>query len=443
MKEAFSKNVEIKISLNGLITIAVLFAFYFLSYLIPADAQLYKADFSSIIVILIFSLCISAVWLFLYWFLDRLQHEPIKKSLITFCAAAFAQIAFYSLFKCIAWKTDYILLQYILVPLLSFLSVFSLYVIKQDSFDEIVDPFIYGAFEGIGIAFASCLIEFASYEDISIKFIILELITRISVHAAIFSLSCFVLNQALLKKKKLFAVLALILPLVLLLIENLVEIAIGKNIKIANINIIQVVLSFAFILVLVSVTVALIHTILKKTEAAEEKGVKFEDNPFLAKITLVLFAIILISAFCYRKAEAKTVSFVSQDNQWEFKLPVGFTEKEEKTTDSIFNIEVATGNTFYKKGTTDIYIDFNVELESYSDFEKPSYKMYGWSVRDLKNQYVANSGNSNAYILSQYVYVLNKYGKNIYIDVYTEELEESDVKNAIRLLIKTLEAKNE
>ena len=238
--EKSTNETEKRLGLNGIFVVVALLVLYGISCTVVKSWQIYTDEFFGVIELGIISLVISAIWLFMYWFLDRIQHESIKMTLLTFLLGAVAYLSSKGVLDWIIGKEISVFMENIGLPVFSFFIIFVFIVVKMQSFDELVDSFIYGGFLGTGIAFASCMTEFIHYGSLDGQFVIIELITRISVHAAICSLIGFLIHQSLLGKKVIRLVLSIVLMTLLFSADYDVEQIFLKNVTFAEIKVLPV-----------------------------------------------------------------------------------------------------------------------------------------------------------------------------------------------------------
>lgn len=243
MQNITQHNLKSKIFLNGIAAVVALLVLYIVAILLPAGWYVYQSDFAGIIVTGLFALAISEIWLSLYWYMDRLQREPLQAILLTFFCSGAIYIAAIMLYGWISGSSalsPYSFLEEavsdsILPVCVSYL-IFVFYTVHLKNFDEMVDSFIYGACSGIGIACVRCMAEFVQYESVSVLFLILELITRISVYAATCSLFGWILHRTLLSHKNIFALLGAVCIILFFRIESAIERALTAGINSSSVN---------------------------------------------------------------------------------------------------------------------------------------------------------------------------------------------------------------
>lgn len=439
--ESFNKSAEIRISVNGLISVAALFALYGISCLVPGSAQIYNSDFFGIVTLLMCALAISAAWVAIYWFLDRLQREPVKAVLLIFFGSVCFYIVCQTLFAWIAGTNSIGPIQNVVIPLVSFYAVFSFYTVRLKSFDELVDSFIYGAFSGVGIGFASCMMEFLTYDSMSFKFVMLELVTRISVYAAIFALAGFLLHQALLRHSGRRRLIAIAAMFVLLVLDVFVERAFSKNLVYANARIIPVLISFCFVCAQALVVGTLIHRMIKKEESGQAVLVGTPDAA-PKKSVAALAVLAVLCAFCVRAALFETTKFSADDDKYNFRLPVDYERRVEATGNSIFDIGGSEGTEYFSNGTENIYLYFDIDKTKLQSLGNPSYYLYKWGVIEEKHIYTSQDDGETK-VVFQTAFLLKKGKRCFVIDVYSSVQDDSAARNAVRMIAKTLEANND
>ena len=251
MDKNLSGKTEKRISLNGLFVIIALLALYGVSCTAIKSWQIYTDEFWGIIELGIFSTIISAIWIFMYWFLDRIKHESLKMTVLTFFLGEAAYLSGKGILNWIVGKESFALMENIGLPVFAFFLIFTFVVVKLSSFDELVDSFIYGGFLGTGIAFSACMTEFVNFKSLDGQFVIIELITRIPVYAAICSFSGFLIHQSLLRKRIVRLILAVLVMIMLFALNYGIEQFFLKDISFAGIKILPVLISIAFATVLV------------------------------------------------------------------------------------------------------------------------------------------------------------------------------------------------
>lgn len=440
-----TNETEKRICLNGFLVIVALLVLYGISCLVVKSWQIYTDEFFGIIELGLCSMLISAVWLFMYWFLDRIQHESLKMTLLTFLLGAVAYLASKGVLDWIIGKEISEFMENIGLPVFSFFIIFAFIVVKLSSFDELVDSFIYGGFLGTGIAFAACMSKFVHYESLDGQFVIIELITRISVHAAVCSLSGFLIHQSLLKKKLWRLIFSIVLMIVLFFADYCVEQIFLKNITFADIEIIPVLVSIVFALVIVAIVVALIHKILQKGEV-DAATLKIPQTRVTSSIMLIMALLFLAYAFVIRHEEFRLEKFVSSNEKWTFSLPKGFSCVDETSDDSIFDFEAPAENVFYKNktGSINMYLFY----ESDKDMVKITEPLKlgsenGWDISVSFNSFVAEDYFKNPYMLYQKTYQIKKGENSLLIDIFSDKKNDEEANRAARIMIRTLEVKND
>ncbi|MBQ9538845.1 MAG: hypothetical protein IJU95_06210 [Treponema sp.] len=429
------RDVEKRVGLNGFSAIAILAALYGLSRLFPSAWQIYSSDFSGIIVLLLVALAVSALWLTLYWLLDRLQHEHWTDVVSSFLYSAAAYIALSVAATWVTGSGQPTLLSGVIIPTFTFYMVFSTYIIRKDAFDEIVDSLIYGGFSGTGIAFAICMIDFCGYETTSVRFMLAELITKSSVYAAACSLSGFLLHQLLLRRSRLLESVPVVLLAVLLAIETWAERQLDRNLSWSSLDVMPLAVSFVFVLLVVSLAVFLIHKVLNHEEK-KTGGKAMEAVRASKSLMFVCAAIVMLSAFFVRWQGNKTVSF--EDGGYRFALPDGFERRVETSGNSLFAFAGQKEDVFYAKSPLKLYLSFGeYELEDISG-ELSFSPVHGWKIFEQQNQYIDADSRS---VRFQYSYKLEKNGKKITVDIYSPLQDVSAARNTVRSFARSLEEK--
>ncbi|MBQ8012894.1 MAG: hypothetical protein IJ257_00660 [Treponema sp.] len=443
--EKSTNETEKRLGLNGIFVVVALLVLYGISCTVVKSWQIYTDEFFGVIELGIISLVISAIWLFMYWFLDRIQHESIKMTLLTFLLGAVAYLSSKGVLDWIIGKEISVFMENIGLPVFSFFIIFVFIVVKMQSFDELVDSFIYGGFLGTGIAFASCMTEFIHYGSLDGQFVIIELITRISVHAAICSLIGFLIHQSLLGKKVIRLVLSIVLMTLLFSADYEVEQIFLKNVTFAEIKVLPVLVSVAFASALVGIVVLLIHKSLKKSEVARD-SLRIPQTRVASIIMLVMTLLFLSYALVIRHDEFRTEKFVSSNGKWTFSLPVGFSCVEETSNDSIFDFDIPTGNVFYKNknGSINLYLFYDANTEMIKITKPLSLgSENGWDISVAFNSFVAEDSFMNPYMLYQKTYQIKKGDSELLVDVFSDKQQDEEAERAARILIRTLEAKND
>ena len=436
--------VEKKLGLNGLAVVIVLFGLYGISCTAIQSWQIYMNDFAGRIELGLCALVISAIWLALYWFLDRLRHESVKITVFTFCLGVIAYVCCKSVLDWIIGDIISEFMEHIGIPVCSFFFIFVFVVVRLRSFDELVDAFIYGGFVGTGIAFAACMTDFMHYDSFDGQFIIIALITNIAVYAAICSLSGCMMHRALLKQKSLHLVLSLVVMATLFTVHYIFGQLTMTHLAYAKITILPVLIAASFAIVLVIVVVILIHRILKKDAIdSESSAVPETTRSPVAIIAAVLAMFFLGGAWYVRYDVYRTKQFVSVDKKWSFVLPANWSEKEETVDDSIFNFAIPTGNVCYtnESGSIMMYLFFDAQKELAHPLRKNH--IYGWDVTLGYDQCIATDSYDRPFVLYQTSYVLKKDDDTIFVDVFTDKEADTEAMRAARLLIKSLEAKHD
>ncbi|MBQ9205937.1 MAG: hypothetical protein IJ158_04415 [Treponema sp.] len=445
MDKNLNNETEKRLGLNGLFVVLTLLVLYGISCTAIKSWQIYTDEFFGVIELGLCSLVVSALWIFMYWFLDRIKHESLKMTVLTFFLGVVAYLSGKGVLEWIIGTEVSVLMENIWLPVVSFFLVFTFIVVKLRSFDELVDSFIYGGFLGTGIAFASCMTEFVHYTSLDGQFVIIELITRISVHAAVCSLAGFLIHQALLKKKILRLILSVVLMTLLFTIDYCVEQIFLKNIELVGITILPVLVSVVFAALLVAVVVLLIHRILKRGEL-DAASLTLPSNRATAVIMVTMLVLFLGYAFSLRYSEFKTEKFVSSNGEWSFSLPKGFSCVEERSNTSSFNFDIPTGNVFYKNknGSINLYLfyDADTDLVKIIDPLKLGSEN-GWDISVGFNSFVADDSYGNPFMLYQKTYKIKKGENELLIDVFSDQKEDEEANRAVRVLIRTLEAKND
>ena len=324
-----------------------------------------------------------------------------------------------------------------ILPSCVFYLIFVFYTVHLKNFDEMVDSFIYGACSGIGIACARCMAEFVQYESVSVLFLIIELITRISVYAAICSLFGWILHRTLLSHKGIFALLGAVGIILLFGIESAIERALTAGINSSSVRIFPVLVSLGFVALIVGIVALLIHkTIAKEEKSSENQAITTNfsvTSPLW--LTAVIVCALLLPAFVVRYENLKTNSF--SYNGWSFSLPTDFVETKDESFDDIFNEPNQNINTFYesKNGDRQIRIFVSSFSSALSSFKNTSAfsPQNGWTITEEKSQHTSTTGAEY-----QYMYVLEKGEQTVFLDVFADSKADERVSRAVRIFAKTL-----
>ena len=67
----------------------------------------------------------------------------------------------------------------------------------------------------------------------------------------------------------------------------------------------------------------------------------------------------------------------------------------------------------------------------------------GWDISLQYNQFIARDSYSNPFIMYQTTYSIKKGDESVLIDVFSDTKRDSEAERAVRILIRTLEAKND
>lgn len=437
-------NLKSKIFLNGIAAVVALLVLYTVAILLPAGWYVYQSDFAGIIVTGLLALVISTIWLSLYWYMDRLQREPLQAILLAFFCSGAIYAAAIMLYGWVSGSSALSPSSFLeeaisdsILPSCVFYLIFVFYTVHLKNFDEMVDSFIYGACSGIGIACARCMAEFVQYESVSVLFLIIELITRISVYAAICSLFGWILHRTLLSHKNILALIGAVCIILLFGIESAIERALTAGINSSSVKIFPVLVSLGFVALIVGIVAILIHkTISKEAESIENQTtttIFSVQSPFW--LTAVIVCILILPAFIVRYENLKTNSF--SYNGWSFSLPVDFVETKDESFDDIFNEPNQNINTFYesKNGDRQIRIfvsGFSSALSSFKNTTAFS-PQNGWTITEERNQHT-----SGARAEYQYMYVLEKGEQTVFLDVFTDSKADECVSRAVRIFAKTL-----
>ena len=446
-KSGIGKNgIEKKLGLNGLAVLAALMILYGISCTAVQSWQLYMDDFAGIIELLLLSLVISALWLGMYWYLDRVRRESIKMTLLSFLLGASAYITCRTGVGWIAGKGNFPLLENICIPVFSFFVIFVSIVLLFPSFDELVDSFIYGAFVGTGIAFAACMTAFTRYNSLDGQFVIIELITRISVYAAIGALTGFLLHQSLVKRKWVFVFVSLAVMAALLYLDFIIENHFLGQVATAGFTLIPVLISAAFAVLLLAVVVVFIHHILGRGEV-DTDSLNLSRSRAIPLGTAVLAVLLAVFALGIRSRQCRTGKFVSADGNWTFRLPANFSATEETVQGSIFSFDASESRTFYTNDSASIklYVFSDTEPE----FGNPSdiRSAYGWQVSSQTVPFVSEDSYAQPCIMYQTSLYMQKEGtedeRTLLVDVFSSRKNDAELARTLRIFMKTLEARND
>lgn|GEM_PF-6630258 len=446
-KSGTGKNgIEKKLGLNGLAVLAALMLLYGISCTAVQSWQLYMDDFAGIIELLLLSLIISALWLGMYWYLDRVRRESIKMTLLSFLLGASAYITCRTGIGWIAGKGSFPLMENVCIPVFSFFVIFVSIVLRFPSFDELVDSFIYGAFVGTGIAFAACMTAFTRYASLDGQFVIIELITKLSVYAAICALTGFLLHQSLVKRKGPFVFVSLAVMAALLYFDFVIENHFLGQVATAGFTLIPVLISAAFAVLLLAVVILLIHRILGKGEA-DAASMTVPRSRAISLGIAVVSVLLVLSALGIRTRQFQTKTFVSSDGNWTFRLPVNFSAKEETVQGSIFSFGASEGRTFYTNDSTSIklYVFSGAEPE----FGNPAdiRSVYGWQIRSKTTSFIAEDSYAQPCIMYQTSVYMQKEGtkeeKAILLDAFSSRKNDAELARTLRVFMKTVEARND
>ena len=93
-----SNKVYKKVINSAVLSLIFAVLFYALSFTRIGSFELETTTFFGLFLIFVIMFFFAAFWIFDYWYMDRIQKEPVKSILYTFCAALFIHFFIITIF---------------------------------------------------------------------------------------------------------------------------------------------------------------------------------------------------------------------------------------------------------------------------------------------------------------------------------------------------------
>jgi hypothetical protein len=446
-----------KVALTGGISIIALVALYCVSLLVPQTLKWYTHDFGGFMSVLLISLGVSVVWLTVYRLMDRLKPEPLSMIIYSFATAVIVYVGLAVIvaallgnpavcgYRGIADRLSETLRNTV-VPAFTLYTVFCLYIVRLDSFDEPVDGLIYGGFVGTGMAFSSGLMDFLGRDSVSFQYLILTVISKSTVYTAIGALTGFLLNRAVMSGKKKYHLYAIVFSATFFEVELLMENLIGRNLLYATMDILKVAVAIGIAVCIFAATIALIIWTLRNSQPSDTVSAQARTNAGVvgirAVVVFILFAFLCSAALRLKASETR--SFSAENGAWSFCLPDGFKEQKKLAeTDVLANIAGKEDAVHYLgvPGSAfsgmEIYVDFHAGFRG--DYPAADFSPQGdWTIGEKKTLNVRKTGSGDKYAQYQYMYSLDNDKDKIFIDVFSPDNNADVVHSVVRVMTKTI-----
>ena len=380
-----------KVLKSALWSLAFAAFFYVLSFTKVCSFELETISFSGIFLIFVVMLFLASFWIFTYWNMDKIQKEPIKSILYTFCASLFIYFFIISIFDkafCSSGQSDlpiFCLLKFVLLPLFSIYIVFDLFIFRLESFDEFIDSMIYGGFAGIGIGCAAFLNEVIVFDSLSVRYLVQILLVRLLICSSTCALSGFLLYKLRSEKKIVYMAASIIILFLIFSLDFFLDTIIDRNIKLSQIELLGFLIPFVLTVIVYLITVLFIAKNITKDFEPEQK-----DSVFYRVYGIVLFVVIIINGFVFQSQLNKTVRFFSDDKKWSFSLPFEFNEITKSKSENSF-IEISSkkrSERMYQEFSdrkSNVYVSFSELSSSLLSVNGNSEVISGWKIYTLEN----------------------------------------------------------
>ena len=385
-----SNKVYKKVIKSAVLSLIFAVLFYALSFTRIGSFELETTTFFGLFLIFVIMFFFAAFWIFDYWCMDRIQKEPIKSILYTFCSALFIHFFIITIFDKVFLNAGiaefpiFFLLKYVLIPLLSIYAVFDLFIFRLDSFDEFVDSMIYGGFAGVGIGCAVFLNETFVFESLSIRYLVQILLVRLLICSSACSLSGLLIFMLRNLKKSFYMIASIIILFIIFSLDFFLDTMIDKNIQLAQIESLSFIIPFVLTVLVYLLTVIFILRNISKEFLLDQKG-----SVFYRVYGIVLFLVIIFNCFILQSQLNKTIRFYSDDKTWSFELPYEFSETtKKKSVNSIFekSAEKTSANKYqeFSDRKLSVYISFPSSSSLLPVNSKTEF-LSGWNIYKMQD----------------------------------------------------------
>ena len=403
--------------------------FYALSYINIFYTEINLNSFYGLSVCFILIFILSALLIFTYWNMDRLQKEPVyaifKSYFSTLFIHSFLLILFNKAFSYIGGDCREIvsLVKFVLLPLFSLFLVFEFTIFRLPAFDESVDSLIYGGFVGVGLGSAMCIGELLIQDVVSLQYFIQFLIIRLLLCSSVCSLSGLLLNRLRTSSKISNLIFSIIILFAVFALHFILDSMIETNIKLSQIY------NLNFIIPVVLSVIVFVITVIFISRKVNEDFQKNSKNGlvFFRVYGILIFLMIVFNCFYIQKQLNKTVKCYSADKAWSYELPKNFIEEKREGINSIFGKTSSQNYQKYNGKNCDFYISFNTSKNLIESLQNEQQIINGWTIQQrTQNQSV--------------MYYLIKENNVVNIQFeYKNQKDSWNEKQLVKLIAKTLQ----
>lgn len=446
------KSICFGIIRTAAISILVNIVIYLNAYFYFDDIQLNLNKPFGFAITLITSLVICFIWLGTYWFMDSIQREPIKMMLYSFFTAFFVHFCILSIVnkgistgsKDIIEKFD--IIKEIFIPMFSINVIFSTYIKNLNEFDEPVDSLIYGGFVGIGICLAECLLNIFQYDIVSLKFVTVELISKVMIYSSVCAFSGYMLNKLTETRKNKYFILTILSMFIIFSFEFIIGRLVRNSLKISQNGIVGILFPLfitIILFVMIAYHIAKIilnteYTIDNKDDDSNEKKLP-ENKPFhkpspFEVYGYILFLLIVVSFICILKVNTKTKKIITDNKQWEFFLPESFNKQKvlsiNMNVHNERNVEIFERK--YSNGFGSTIITFNFDdRHLYSEINELYFSPQ--KTCQIFKVFIDDENTDG-----DFLYLLRKNGKSLYVNINENSKDEKEAEDLIRIIAQNI-----
>ena len=305
---------------SGMVNILALCVLYVISQFFFTNIRLFLVELPGVMAVLIIAAIIGLVWVVAYWLIDREQGEPIYMVLSTVILGILAYLVAIPFLGGILggifdWSCDNPFLQNltwllltVILPSGSIFLTLRMVIMVSRHFNEAVDGMIYGGILGTGFALASSLDIVLSLQSVNLHFLVLTLITRVSMYAALAALGGYFLGYAKIKRQQrnLYMFASILSGIILFFVQAVLERVLQFDLLRNSLDIWR----FGLALFITGAVVSFMLFLVQQTISAEpdteiiEKG-EFRHFDVITAVYLAMICILLVGGRIFRRMERR------------------------------------------------------------------------------------------------------------------------------------------
>jgi protease PrsW len=323
----------------GIVNILAMILIYVAAYFLFKNISLSSEMLGGSMIILLIGLVPAALWLTFFYFLDRVEPEPLELVCAAFFAGVIGQVAvngFFGkiLFDVTSWTGNAVAFPTVktifvegIFPAVTIFFVIRYLFYPSKSFNEHVDGLMYGAFVGIGYSFMSTMADIYAVKEVSLYYLVFSLLVKFGVFSSLGALIGYSFGLARFKEKQkeLYFLLAVIMAACVFSLYAFLNTRFMLNISTSS-DTFTILLSVGFTVVLLAVVFILIQQTIKGHEAEKLDAHEF----FIDVVSVLVIVLFLASGLFVRGIIERDASFVSENKKTSFVLPAAFQFNGEK-----------------------------------------------------------------------------------------------------------------